>query len=155
MQELVPFKPIPPTPEKVAALRDWAAKNGLDPDDVDKGFDDDARGDWFGNDKYVVIRQDIETPPGWPDMVWLSIRRQDRAPIHDWRDLQAIKSQLVGPECEGVELFPAESRVVDTANQYHLWVIKDPTQTFPFGFAHGLRADDAAGGAVQREGAGA
>jgi hypothetical protein len=37
--------------------------------------------------------------------------------VHDWRDLQRIKNQLVGPECEAVELYPAESRKVDTANQ--------------------------------------
>jgi hypothetical protein len=40
----------------------------------------------------------------------------------DWRDLQAIKNQLCGDEAEAIQLFPAESRVVDTANQYHLWV---------------------------------
>jgi len=31
-------------------------------------------------------------------------------------------------------LYPAESRRVDTSNQYHLWVMKDPMFKFPFGF---------------------
>lgn len=72
-------------------------------------------------------------------LIRLSIRRLDRAPIHDWRDLQAIKNELVGPECEAVELYPAESRLVDTANQYWLWCYNDPTYRFPFGFSDGRR----------------
>lgn len=85
------------------------------------------------NDVYQVHRKEME------DVVWLSIRRLDRQPCRDWRDLQAIKNQLVGPECEGCELYPAESRLVDSANQFHLWVVKDPEFRFPFGFA-GRRA---------------
>jgi hypothetical protein len=56
-------------------------------------------------------------------VIWhLSVKRLDKEPIMDWRDLQAIKSQLCGAEAEAIQLFPAESRVVDTSNQYHLWV---------------------------------
>jgi len=29
---------------------------------------------------------------------------------------------IVGEEHEAFEVYPAESRLVDTANQYHLWV---------------------------------
>ena len=72
----------------------------------------------------------------------LSIKRRDRKPCTDWRDFQEIKNQLVGEENEGVELFPAESRVVDLANQYHLWVLTDPTNRFPFGFDEGRVVDD-------------
>lgn len=70
-----------------------------------------------------------------PGMVHLSIKRIDREPVHDWRDLQEIKNQICGSECEAVELYPAESRVVDTANQYHLWVCTDEKFRFPFGFS--------------------
>lgn len=52
----------------------------------------------------------------------LSIKRRDRKVIHDWRDLQQIKNDCAGSEREALELYPAESRVIDTANQYHLWV---------------------------------
>ena len=52
------------------------------------------------------------------DMFWLSIKRRDRAPVHDWRELQQIKNMIVGDEHEGFEVYPAESRLVDTANQY-------------------------------------
>lgn len=55
-------------------------------------------------------------------IIWhLSIKRHDKAPIMDWRDLQDIKNKLVGKEHEAIQLFPAESRCVDSANQYHLW----------------------------------
>ena len=54
--------------------------------------------------------------------------------IHDWRDFQRIKNELIGEEYEGVELYPAESRRVDTANQYHIWVAKNIEFRFPFGF---------------------
>jgi hypothetical protein len=84
------------------------------------------------NDKYQVLVKEISG--NW---VRLSIKRLDREPIHDWRDLQKIKSELVGPECEGVELYPAESRLVDQANQYWLHCCTDPTWRFPFGFNDG------------------
>lgn len=64
-------------------------------------------------------------------IVHLSIKRNDRKPIHSWADLQWIKNQLVGPETEAIELYPAESRVIDAANQYHLWVIQG---RWPVGF---------------------
>ncbi len=67
-------------------------------------------------------------------MTWLSIKRNDRMAKPDWRDFQWIKNQLVGEENEGVELFPAESRLVDGSNQYHLWVFEDTEFRFPFGF---------------------
>lgn len=82
----------------------------------------------YANDVYrVQVRRN-------PPVVHLDISRHDGQAITHWRDLQAIKNQLVGPECEGVQLFPAESRLVDTAPQYHLWVIEDPTFRFSFGY---------------------
>lgn len=86
------------------------------------------------NDKYQVNVRRLEMKIEGCCLVWLSIKRTDKMPCHDWRELQEIKNQLVGPECEGIELYPAESRVVDTANQYHLYVIDDPQFRWPFGF---------------------
>lgn len=86
------------------------------------------------NDTYQVIVEEVKATEGYPELVHLSVRRLDRDVIRDWRDLQEIKNQLVGEECEGVEIFPAESRLVDSANQYHLWVFKDPEVRIPFGF---------------------
>lgn len=80
----------------------------------------------------------------------LSIKRGDREPIHDWRDLQIIKSLFCGAEAEGIEIYPAESRMVDTANQFHLWVFPESTR-IPVGFNDGrLVADSKYGKGKQR-----
>jgi len=70
-----------------------------------------------------------------PPFINLDIRRHDAGNCKVWRDLQQIKNELVGPEHEAVELFPAESRLVDTANQYHLWVHVSSDFRFPFGYS--------------------
>jgi hypothetical protein len=67
----------------------------------------------------------------------LSIRRIDREPCRDWRDFQEIKNKICGVEFEAVELYPAESRVIDMANQFHLWVMTIYDFKFPFGFKDG------------------
>lgn len=79
----------------------------------------------------------------------LSIKRVDREPFHDWRILQEIKSGLLGDEVEAIELYPAESRVVDTANQYHLFAFPNG-ETVPVGFPAGMKTDDPGHGAKQR-----
>jgi hypothetical protein len=60
-----------------------------------------------------------------------------------------IKDELVGPECEGVELFPARSREADAANQFHLWVIAAEQFRFPFGFAERFVTEVSINGSVQ------
>lgn len=105
-------------------------------------------GEWWRNDTHQVVTRGIDTPLG--PMVHLSIRRLDRSPIHDWRELQDVKSTLLGPNVEGVELYPAEDRVVDTANQYHLWC-SPPGVRWPFGFESGRVVTEASvAGSVQR-----
>lgn len=86
------------------------------------------------NNRYQVAVRKADVGENWPEMWHLSIKRIDRGVIHDWRELQEIKNMLVGPEHEAVEIYPAESRLVDSANQYHLWVMCDPDIRFPFGF---------------------
>lgn len=110
----------------------------------------------FLNDLYQVnLDPDPDVvSPSWPPMIHLSIKRRDKEPIHDWRDLQQIKNELVGPDHEGIELYPAEDRLMDTANQYHMWVLVKPGQRFPFGWRERsvCSAEDAARtGAKQRD----
>jgi hypothetical protein len=82
----------------------------------------------FYNGKYqAILKRD-------GDVIILAIRREDRRPIIDWRDVQWIKNQILGPEIEAVQLFPAESRLVDTSNQYYLFANAEPGYRFPFGF---------------------
>jgi hypothetical protein len=90
----------------------------------------------FANDVYMV-RMRNQSP-----FIQLNITRHDGGPCANWRDFQRIKNELVGPECEAVELFPAESRLVDTSNEYHLWVVPDRNYRFPLGFQHRLVMED-------------
>jgi hypothetical protein len=73
---------------------------------------------WF-NSHYVVHRHLIEgTEDG---AIHLSIRDNKRRAVRDWRHFQRIKNELAGYEREAIEIFPPESQLVDTANQYHLF----------------------------------
>jgi hypothetical protein len=93
-------------------------------------------------------------------IVWhLSIKRNDKAPIMDWRDLQDIKNKLVGVETEAIQLFPAESRCVDSANQYHLFAfMKEGKHTrqpkIPIGWTTAYKTDDPWVNGGQRDGEG-
>ena len=75
----------------------------------------------------------------------LAIGRHDNQPCVNWRDFQQIKNEIVGPEYEAVELFPAESRKMDTANVYHLYVVADENFRFPFGFGTRVIIEDGQG----------
>ena len=79
--------------------------------------------------EYKVLTEDV--PGGY--VTWLSIKRRDKDSVHDWRHLQWIKNTICGPEREACEIFPAESRLVDTSNQYHLWVLPEG-KMFPWGY---------------------
>lgn len=102
---------------------------------------------WMNNRYFVMVRN---SPSG--GVTWLSIRRADRQAIHDWRDLQRIKNELCGREREAIEIYPAESRLVDTSNQYHLWVLPRGMRV-PFGYDEREVCDEEEArkeGAVQR-----
>ena len=126
----------PPSPAVVKRLRAVAERRGLD-------FERDIAprlyhhpGELFVNEVYQVIRERLG---GW----WhLSIKPLAKDRLSRWRDYQQIKNELVGPEHEAAELFPAESRLVDAADQYHLWVAADPAYRFPFGFDDGRFVGD-------------
>ena len=127
MKPLRPGTPIPPK------WTTWAASvfksTGLSMEEIKKIYDEEfLEGETWMNGQYVVIRKDDSQ-----GFTHLSIRRADRRACRDWRDFQAIKNQLCGPEREGIELYPAESRVVDTANQFHLWVMPEGV-TLPIGW---------------------
>lgn len=106
----------------------------------------------FRNNRYTVLVRRITFPPEmeWPNMVHLSIKRNDKEAIHDWRDLQRIKNELVGPNNEGVELYPSEERLVDGANQYHLYVFVEAGVKFPFGYGERMVTEGGMPGTKQR-----
>jgi len=89
---------------------------------------------YYANDKYQAIMTEQE------NAIWLSIKNHDRTTDIPWQHKQWIKNDLCGEEAEGVELFPAQSRMWNTANQYHLFVMKDK-ERIPVGFDFGGPAE--------------
>jgi len=71
----------------------------------------------------------------------LSITHTDGGTDRDWRDYQQIKNDLIGDECEAVELYPADYRLVDSADSFHLWGVTDKRFRFPLGFDDRLVTD--------------
>jgi hypothetical protein len=90
----------------------WVKRNPYDPDEY-----------WHSPVYDVSVRRHRKDPVfgSKGGMVQLGISSADGTARHDWRDMQAIKNQLAGAECEGFELFPAESRLLDPSNYYTLW----------------------------------
>ena len=102
-------------------------------------------------DNYQVAVNPIDSiDKDAPQIIWLSVKLISREPIHDWRHLQEIKNMIVGPEFEAMEMYPAESRVVDSANQYHIWVVNDETFRWPWGFRDSFKSFRSVGGSKQR-----
>lgn len=141
------------TPREVIAV---CTKAGMSRADAKLYYARLKRLEWWGNETYSAT-VDREAPHGFDSswsVVHISLHRRDRAPVRDWRELQQIKTDILGPEVEAVELYPAETRVVDLANEFHLWAVVGtdgrPVR-FPFGFAAGAQADTVnVPGAVQR-----
>ncbi len=123
--------------------------NGVTAEDVQKAYAAAMDDEVYINDVYqVAVHRRLEDKPR---IIHLSIKRIDKQPIHDWRDLQQIKNELTDPEFDACELYPAESRLVDTANQYHLWVYADKQARIPLGWGTRLVVGEAVvEGSVQR-----
>jgi hypothetical protein len=67
-------------------------------------------------------------PIGW--LVFTPLT--DDAPLHDWRIMQQFKNELCGAQNYAVEIYPAESDLVDCNNNMHLFVWLDGYKP-PFG----------------------
>lgn len=109
------------------------AKSGVTVEQAEKIYQELNDTETWINDMYVV------SVDRSGEIGHISIRRQDRGHAKDWRHFQQIKNELFGNEREAVELYPAESRVVDTVNQFHLWVLPEGF-TVPCGFRHGIKS---------------
>lgn len=103
----------------------------------------------YRNSIYQVEVRGVRSPPPFGRILWLSFKTLDKQPRHDWREMQRIKNELVGEEFEAVEIYPAESRLVDTSNQYHLWVLIDldtKDKRLPFGYDERLVSEGSSDG---------
>lgn len=130
------------------AAQAWARAHGIPYAAAKQALVKLAADEVWVNSRYQV-NIDRDPPHGFGSefaVVHLSIKRHDKLPLHDWRDLQRIKNELCGPDQEALELYPKESRVVDTANQYHLWVMPEGF-TVPVGWGERkVEKEHAAGG---------
>jgi len=112
--------------------------------EIQKFIRRERAGKVYKNNLYQVVIFEATVGEEFPEMLHLSIKRLDRHPVRDWRHFQRIKNEILGEEYEAVELYPKESRLVDAANQFHLWALKNPELIFPFGFFERL-VDDGSG----------
>lgn len=85
----------------------------------------------YANDLYAVLVRPLRS-----GVIHLAIRTATNAEP-PWRDLQRIKNELVGLERFAVQVCPPDSRLIDQADMYHLFVMPEGHEP---GF--GLHPDD-------------
>jgi len=75
----------------------------------------------WGNDRYTVTitHLDSRERDGYLEV---GVHNHNRTTIMPWSHMQQIKNEIAGPEREAVMMYPAESRLVDTANEYWIYV---------------------------------
>ena len=110
----------PPHPDLVAETMKHYGITDPEARALLKDYHDSCR--YFLNDLYQV-QVDAYGPD--KSCLHLNIRRLDGGMFKDWRHFQQIKNEIAGPEREAIELYPAESRKVDTTNKWHLWVLPE------------------------------
>lgn len=42
-----------------------------------------------------------------------------------WRDMQRIKNELFGEDRFAIQIYPAQSHLIDDADMYHLWIMEE------------------------------
>ena len=104
---------------------------------------------WVNSQYTVHVTRNAPNGFGMEGVVWLSIKNNEKSARHDWREFQRIKNELTDPECDAVEVYPKESRLHDTADQFHLWVFPADAQ-FPVGFTDRAVSDNPNPGGSQR-----
>jgi hypothetical protein len=43
-----------------------------------------------------------------------------------WYEMQRIKDEIAGEDRTAVEVYPPKSEIVDGADMFHIWVLRDP-----------------------------
>ena len=112
------------------------------------GLEQEERAEVWVNSHYqihVYRGADADELVHVPDLqgrcTWLSIKRRDKKPVNSWQDFQTIKNVLVGEGCDAMQIYPAEERLINTANQYHLICLPEDT-ALPFGWKRRLVVTD-------------
>lgn len=135
---------------KEAIVADIVKNFNLSFKDAEKLYEEMFGGcQFWTNDMYQVNVQKGSNKHYWfhfdadniNQYVYLSIKRRDKEAAFDLEHFQEIKDVLVGKNFMGIELYPNQKRVLDTANQYHMFVF--PENFFPVQFTEDLRSEDA------------
>ena len=71
------------------------------------------------NGLYAVLIRRLEG-----GVIHLAIRTASQAEP-PWRDLQRIKGELFGGDRVAIQICPAQERLIDAADMYHLWVLPE------------------------------
>lgn len=79
--------------------------------------------------KYCAMTREIDTI--WGKVIHCCFRNLEGNDI-PWAEKQWIKDSLFGNDRLAIEVFPAQSRLVDEANMYHIWVFEKGFE-LPFG----------------------
>jgi hypothetical protein len=77
---------------------------------------------WKNN---LFIVQVFKKETEWGLLDKAMIRRNDEKSIHSWQAIQRIKNEIFGKERTALEVYPKESKLVDMANLYWLWVLPE------------------------------
>lgn len=56
---------------------------------------------------------------------WLQIWKSDGSDGISWDELQLVKNKVFGQESWAIEIFPAESELVNMRNVRHLWLVEN------------------------------
>lgn len=143
-KHMTPFVEVKPMPPTMGEVQQMAKEMGRSVNEVQDEIHKSLTVPMFRNNYYTVQKRFVESVAG--PMWHLSIRRNDRKPVHNWTDFQIIKNQLCGPFLEGCELYPSVKREVQFANQYNLYVFMNDDKMFPFGIGPQVKKDDANSG---------
>lgn len=76
----------------------------------------------FTDGRHLVTTSTANNPFGDGVVTRIVISRRSGERL-GWADLQAVKNELMGPDVEAIQFFPAATDVVDIANCYHLWCL--------------------------------
>jgi hypothetical protein len=119
-----PLRPAEAATLRPEVLTAAAKQYNISEDEARRRIEAESPEFWL-NDLYQV-QVSYCSDRGHAGTMHLNIRRRDgAADSRDWRHFQEIKNQLAGPEREAFEIYPAESRKVDTSNKFHLWVLPE------------------------------
>lgn len=63
----------------------------------------------------------------------LGIRRHDQSTDIPWSHKQRIKNEIMGPESQGIEIFPPNDELIDGANMFWVWFPDNKLSGFELG----------------------